>query len=184
MNSEQLDRLQTLAKIGASHAAVALSQLTRRSIHTGSLRVCDVMETASKAGGHSDQKWSAGVFFELEGCIAALVCILFQRDESESLARQVLGASNAEASEDSVESVLTELGNIVASHLASAIADWVGGRLIPSVPSLVMTGAESELLARASERGSASGIRIDCELCEDSGEVTALIAMVPAPRTP
>ncbi len=184
MTSEQLDRLQTLAKIGASHAAVALSLLTRRSIHIRSLRVCDVMETASKVGGHSAQKWSAGVFFELKGCIAALVCILFHPDETESLARQVLDRSSAEAPEDSVESVLKELGNILASHLASAIADWVGDRLIPSLPNLVMTGAESELLARASEQGSTSGIRIDCELCDDSGEVTALIAMVPAPRTP
>ena len=40
-----------------------------------------------------------------------------------------------------------EMGNILASHVASAIADRIGERLLPSVPSLAMDHAQVEFEA-------------------------------------
>jgi len=47
------------------------------------------------------------------------------------------------ADSGAVESALRELGNIVASHTMSAIADRLGGRILLSVPLLVMEDADT-----------------------------------------
>ncbi len=181
MNLQELDRLRELANIGAGHAAAAFSKLVRRTILMHVPEVRGVRDCAPGGWDAADEEWAAGVFFELRGCLEALVCILFRAPERDVVVREILGGWTEELPDESVESVLTELGNILASHLASAIADTVGDRLLPSVPRLVLADVAGELSVQANDRGAGDRVRIDCELSDRSGEVGALIVLVPNP---
>ncbi len=135
MNSVELDRLSELANIGAGHAAGAFSMLTQREIRMRMPRVV-VVEGDDQS---CDAGWSTGVFFEFDGCLNAVVGILFHASASEAVVRRVVGIEEGELPPHCIESALMEVGNILASHVASAIADTLGERLLPSIPTLATT---------------------------------------------
>jgi chemotaxis protein CheC len=175
VNAESLDRLSELANIGAGHAAGAFSILAQREIRMQVPRVVPV--------GGDDQsgeiEWSTGVFFEFEGCLNAVVGILFHAPASEAVVRRVVGIREGELPPHCIESALMEVGNILASHVASAIADTLGERLLPSIPTLAMNFAENELMALVEHREGAHPIRIECELSDGIGDLGGLLVMIP-----
>ena len=179
MNPQELDRFCELANIGAGHAATAFSQLVGTTIRMQPPQVHEICDQAPMSSAGSADQLSSGVFFQLEGCLDAMVCILFRAPECEAVVRRVLGGWTNELSDENIESVIRELGNILASHLASAIADTIGGRLLPSVPSLAMDDAFREFVSRAGDRVGEDRVRIDCALSDGQGEVGALILVVP-----
>ena len=179
MKSKGLDRLCELTSIGAGHAALAFSQLTGRTIQMGPPRVfgggdAQAVEDPAVAG-----EWCSGVIFEFEGCVEALVGIMFRESMRDSVVRHLLGNSQEPLPAESVESVLQEVGNILASCVASAIADTVGEQLLPSIPSLAMEHAQSELAELASRRSGQFEVRIECELLEPGGELGGLVVLIP-----
>jgi chemotaxis protein CheC len=177
----ELDRLTELTTIGAGHAATAFSQLAGKTIRMHVPRVL----TGSADGPDGQPKpldggWSTGVFFELDGCFDALVGILFRESARDGVVRQVLGAEPREAlSEESIEAVLMELGNILVSRVASAIADTLSARLLPSIPVLAMEGGEEELGELISRRPGRHPLRVECEFGDDDGILGGLLVMVP-----
>jgi chemotaxis protein CheC len=173
---EKLDRLTELTSIGAGHAATAFSQLAGREIRTRVPRLSPAREPAPLAVS-GDEDWSTGVFFELEGCLGALVAILFQAPVLEELVRVVLGDAAEPPTAEAVEAVLMELGNILVSGVASAIADTLGQRLLPSIPMLAADHAGQELIALIERRGGAT--RIECEFTDAIGELGGLLVLVP-----
>jgi chemotaxis protein CheY-P-specific phosphatase CheC len=74
---------------------------------------------------------------------------------------------------------LMEVGNILASHVASAIADTLGARLLPSIPVLALDGAGEQLSDLASHRESSGSLRIECELADKEGELGGLVVLIP-----
>jgi chemotaxis protein CheY-P-specific phosphatase CheC len=84
-----------------------------------------------------------------------------------------------ELSPQIIESALMEVGNILASHVASAIADTVGERLLPSIPTLAMNHAEQRLRELVLHRGGTHPVRIECELIDEEGEIGGLLIMLP-----
>lgn len=179
MDERELDRLQELANIGAGHAATAFANLTGRTIWMEVPRVCRLDSVPSPAFPAGDGAWSTGVFFEFEGYLDAVVGILFSAPASERVVRQVVGMQEGELPPHCVESALMEVGNILASHVASAIADTVGERLLPSIPTLAMDHAEAELQALLAHRPFEHPIRIECELRERGGPVGGLLVLIP-----
>ena len=179
VNEAELDRLGELANIGAGHAADAFAQLVGRTMQMQVPRVLEGVE-AGQIGSEFDGGWSTGVFFEFDGYLDALVGILFREGASEAVVRSVVGqpASEGELPLESIESALMEVGNILASHVASAIADTVGERLLPSIPMLAMESAGETLRDLVADR-SAAAARIECELSDEAGEFGGLLVMVP-----
>jgi chemotaxis protein CheC len=185
VNEYELDRLSELANIGAGHAATAFSTLTGREIW---MDVPRIREIGSKAEGdtavdeHSaalDESWTTGVFFVLDGCLDAIVGIMFRARASEAVVRRVVGVEEGTLQEHCIESALMEVGNILASHVASAIADTLGERLLPSIPMLAMNHAEGELEMLLSKRPGSHPVRIECELHDADGEMDGLLLLVP-----
>jgi chemotaxis protein CheY-P-specific phosphatase CheC len=190
MNSRdktEIDRLAELANIGAGHAAGAFAQLVGRTIWT------DVpVLVGGKGDDHESPRpvladepavsidhWSTGVFFEFDGCVDALVGILFPGAASETLVRRIVGIDSGELAPSVIESALMEVGNILASHVASAIADTLHARLLPSIPTLAMEGAENAFSAWIEGRVGSQALRIESGLHDESGGLRGRLILVP-----
>ena len=174
--AEDADRMRELTSVGAGHAASAFSQLTRRSIQ---MRTPEVLLDPKWPASVADE-WSSGVFFELEGCLSAVVAILFRDPVRDVVVRQVLGEPDrAPLAQESVEAVIMELGNILVSRVASAIADTMGERLLPSIPVLALGDAAVQLQALCEQCHADPGVRIECEFTDRDQELGGLMVLIP-----
>ena len=123
---------------------------------------------------------TTGVFFEFEGCIDALVGILFPASSSDDLVRSIVGIESGELDPAIVESALMEVGNILASHVASGIADALHSRLLPSIPALASGHAESEFAAWVERVTGADAVHLESTLCAGDGSAVGRLVIVPA----
>jgi chemotaxis protein CheC len=189
MNPRQkpdIDRLAELANVGAGHAAGAFAQLVGRTIWTDVPEIVEGDAAAAPvscgAGCASDESsWCTGVFFEFDGCVEALVGILFPGAASEALVRRIVGIETGDLAPALIESALMEVGNILASHVASAIADTLHARLLPSIPSLAMDDAQGAFAAWIRERLGSDVMRIESGLHDEFGEIRGRLILVPVP---
>ena len=169
-----LDALVALAEAGANQAAEAFAQLVGQEIEALPPIVVEEGATA----GASDPE-STGVFFELDGCLDAIIGIVFPGRASETLVRRIVGIETGPLEAPIIESALMEVGNILASHVASAIADRMGERLLPSIPSLAMAHAQVELEAFIERVVGPDAPRIETGLANDAGTVNGYLVLVP-----
>ena len=81
------------------------------------------------------------------------------------------------------DSIVLELGNVVASQIISAIADRMRGRIVLSIPHMVKGGADRELAWRARHsalpEASACPSRVETEFTDHTGRLRALVVIVP-----
>lgn len=179
-----VDRLTELTNIGAGHAAGAFAQLVGRTIWTEAPLVAEGDESSFakpvlRADDRLESAWCTGVFFEFEGCVDALVGILFPAASSEALVRRILGIEEDEIAPALIESALMEVGNILASHVASAIADTLGARLLPSIPTLAMTDADRAFADWVEARLGRGTLRIESGLRDESNTLRGRLILVP-----
>jgi chemotaxis protein CheY-P-specific phosphatase CheC len=176
----EVDRFAKLANAGAARAANAFAQLVGRPIEAEVPVVVQGAPTdASMTTAEDDWSWSTGVFFEFEGCLDALVGILFPGAASEALVRRIVGIESGELPPQVIESALMEVGNILASHVASAIADTLGSRLLPSIPVLAMENAEEAFRSFIGDAVGRDALRIELALSDDIGELRGRLVLVP-----
>lgn len=179
---KQIDRLVLLAHAGAVQAATALTQLVGHAVEADAPVVTsgplDEAGLEVRGIGSTDPD-STGVFFEFEGCLDALVGILFPGESSDRLVRRIVGIESGGLEAPIVESALMEIGNILASHVASAIADRLGSRLLPSIPSLAMADAERAFDAFLESLACAPAVRIESRLREPDGQTVGRLLLSP-----
>lgn len=171
----EIDRLAALAHLGAEQAAVAFEELIGRKITTEAPIVIDGEGFVRGGQGHD----AVGVFFEFEGCLEALVGILFPRPASEKLVRRIVGLESGELSDSVIEPALMEVGNILASHVASGIADRLRSRLLPSIPTLAMDDAEDALRSFVEGIAGPGALRIESAFSDGLGEIGGRMVLVP-----
>jgi chemotaxis protein CheC len=176
VNDEELDQLRELTSVGAGHAASAFSQLTGRTIEMRPPELHRDPHWPESAG----DDWSSGVLFEFEGCLAAVVAILFREPVRDVVVRQMLGQPSDPLTRESIEAVIMELGNILVSRVASAIADTMGQRLLPTIPVLAFEGATAQLSSLCASRGMDMSARVECEFADRLGELGGLLVVIPA----
>ena len=87
-----------------------------------------------------------------------------------------------EAPTEYAESALREFGNIIASHMVSAMADALDATILISIPTLAIRDAGAMLGALIAERLAA--VRIETDLLGPDGEIEALLVFVPEPLKP
>jgi chemotaxis protein CheY-P-specific phosphatase CheC len=190
----EIDRLSELANIGAGHAAGAFARLTGRSITMQVPRVRlsglpidvgpgEVRWSEAPPPVVDDRDWSTGVIFEFDGCLNAVVAILFQHEMCDAVVRKLIGKSDGALPPEAVESALMEVGNVLASHVASAIADTLGARLLPSIPMLALDSAFEQLKGLAEARDGSGELWIECELVDCDGNLGGLVVLVPDRET-
>lgn len=179
-----IDRLTELANIGAGHAAAAFAQLVGKTIWTEVPLVAQgdaesFVTPVQRVNDRLESPWCTGVFFEFEGCVDALVGILFPAAASEALVRRIVGIDEDEIAPALIESALMEVGNILASHVASAIADTLGERLLPSIPTLAMENADAIFSDWVDARIGTESLRIESGLRDESSSLRGRLILVP-----
>jgi chemotaxis protein CheC len=139
----QLDALREVANIGAGHAATALSQMTQRKIMIAVPEVnVRPLEEVADLFGRADQVICA-VLMHMMGDLTGRAMIMFPDESARNLCdillRRAPGTTTTfEAME---QSGLKEVGNILVSAYLTALSDFMGMMLVPSVPSLVIDQA-------------------------------------------
>lgn len=176
----EIDRLARLAHLGAEQATRAFSELVDRPIRPGPPIVIDAEADAEPPPGSEDAgERPTGVFFELDGCLEAVVGILLPYASSQAIVRRMIGTAEGDPPADVVEPALMELGNILASHVASAIADHLQSRLLPSIPTLAMSRADEALHVFIEDVAGADALRIVSPFADDEGEIEGRLIVVP-----
>jgi chemotaxis protein CheY-P-specific phosphatase CheC len=93
--------------------------------------------------------------------------------------RRIVGIESGELAAPVTESALMEVGNILASHVASAIADTLGARLLPSIPQLEMEQAEQAFDRYVENTVGRDTLRIESAFSDEGGELRGRLVMVP-----
>ena len=179
-NKIAFDRLVGLTHAGAVRAAAAFSQLVSAPISAERPVVFEAAEGVfARAHRMRLDAGTTGVFFEFEGCVEALVGILFPAGASDHLVRSIVGIESGDLDPAIVESALMEVGNILASHVASGIADALHSRLLPSIPALASSHAESEFTAWVEGVAGVEAAQIESILCGAGGDPVGRLVIVP-----
>lgn len=135
-----LDVLKEIGNIGAAHAATSLSQLLSRKVdmHVPSVELVTFDEMFDLAGG-ADQT-VAGIYLRIEGDLSGSMFFMLSLESANRFIRILTGDEsfdfhNPPYSEIGVSS-MQELGNILSGSYLSALSDFTGLKIYPTVPSL------------------------------------------------
>ena len=180
----ELERLAGLTHAGAVRAAAAFAQLLGAPVSALPPVVCERgVGSLARSERAREDAGTTGVFFEFDGCVDALVGILFPAGASDSLVRSIVGIESGELDPAIVESALMEVGNILASHVASGIADALRSRLLPSIPALASAHAESEFAAWIEHVAGGDAAHLESTLCASDGNAVGRLVFVPVDGT-
>ncbi len=136
----QLDALREVANIGAGHAATALSQLTDRTIMISvpEITVSRLEDVPDLVGDVDDPV--VAILMHMLGDLTGRTLLFMPEDDAKILCdlihKRELGTTVAFGEFE--ESSLREAANILAGAYLSALAEFLGMMLLPSVPSLVI----------------------------------------------
>jgi chemotaxis protein CheC len=190
-----VDRVRELTNIGAGHAATAFAALVGTPIR---MRVPTVRILRAAAAGSAfvatanddERRGMAGIFFEMEGGLGGVLALLFPIASRDRILEALTGSRPDALASEVAHSALREVGNILVSHVANAMADTLGTRILPSIPVLAMDDAISALASLVATRGMGdAALRIETEISDAEGRFRGVLAFVPdadaiAPRRP
>ncbi len=168
------ERLRELMAEGAVGASTAFAQLVGRTL------LAREPQRVEAGRGLPAADWASGIFFEVEGDLRGHVALLLSASTGAVL-EGLLPRGAPGAPDELVHSLLLELGNIVASQALSAVANGLGGRIVLSIPSLVVGHPERELSWRAQRQvAGRGGTRIELGFDDSGGALRALLVLLPA----
>jgi len=172
LSDAQVARFRELTSVGARGGGRALGGVLGGDVVGGEPRI----RRSHDAEG--TEAWTTCIVFEAEGDLTGLVAIVLRAAERDLAMLSMVG--RADPGDHVAASALRELGNIVASHTVSAMADCLEATIMLSVPTLVMDDAGEVLLSLLSQRGTE--LRIEADLLAQGGDVHALLVFAPDPR--
>ncbi len=135
-----LDVLKEIGNIGAAHAATSLSQLLNRKIemYVPNVELVTFDEMFELAGGPEEH--TACIFLRIQGDVSGSMFFMLSIEGANHFIRLLTGDDsfdfqNPPVSEFGVSS-MQELGNILSGSYLSALSDFTGLKIHPTVPSL------------------------------------------------
>lgn len=146
LKASQLDALREIANMGAGHAATALSQLTdsRVMIDIPEVHVPRFDEIPDLLGAGEEPTCS--VSMKVFGDITGRTVIAFREPVAWVLVNLLVGRGDHPRGGvfgEVEESALKETANILGGAYLSALSDFLGFMLLPSVPTLTVDRAEA-----------------------------------------
>lgn len=140
ITSMHLDVLKEIGNIGAAHAATALSTLLNKKIDmkVPKVEMVSFDDMMDLAGG--PESVVAGIYLRIEGDVTGSMFFVLPVEQANEFIRRLAQDKNfdfqaAEVSEIGV-SAMQELGNILSGSYLSALSDFTGLKIFPSVPAL------------------------------------------------
>ncbi|WP_080874737.1 chemotaxis protein CheC [Oceanobacillus timonensis] len=141
----QKDILKEVGNIGAGNAATSLSRLLEQKIDmtVPNVEIADFNEVIALVGG--PEQPIVGIMFQVEGEITGVMAIVVDIEEAEYLVQKLTHNQAFQLSEQTngaeleiAMSALSEIGNILTGSYLTALSDFTGMNLQPSVPHLGM----------------------------------------------
>ncbi|MCM3756738.1 chemotaxis protein CheC [Sporosarcina aquimarina] len=136
-----LDVLKEIGNIGAAHAATSLSELLQRKIdmHVPKVALVSFDDMFELAGG--SENVVVGIFLRIEGDLSGSMFFVLPIDSANRFIRRLIGDpqfdfSTPESIGEIGVSAMQELGNILSGSYLSALSDFTGLKIFPTVPSL------------------------------------------------
>lgn len=159
LTNVQMDVLREVGNIGAGNAATSMSKLINKKIEMQipSVNIVSFNEAIEMIGGAETP--IAGIMIHIFGDVPGKVYFILTIEEAEFLVKRITGKSSfnllsGEELNDFLISALKEAGNILTGSYISALSDFTGLSMHPSVPflSIDMAGAVlSESLIEVSQ---------------------------------
>lgn len=147
IKNAHLDTFKEIGNIGAGHAATALSTLMNKKINmvVPTVQILHFDEVMEMAGGPDNIV--ASVFLRIEGDIEGSMFFVLQLEQAALFIQKLTGDQSFSFDHppysEMALSALQELGNILSGSYLSALGDFTGLHVFPSVPALAidMVGA-------------------------------------------
>jgi chemotaxis protein CheC len=181
----QLDALREVANIGAGHAATALSQLTDRTIMISVPEISvSRLEDVPDLVGDVDEPIVA-ILMHMLGDLTGRTLLFMPEADARVLCdlihKREIGTTVAFGEFE--ESSLREAANILAGAYLSALAEFLGMMLLPSVPSLVIDLAGAVLtttyLNFGQDRDFVLCVHTDLEFRDERRQLSAHFLLLP-----
>jgi chemotaxis protein CheC len=181
LNDIQLDALTEVGNIGAGNAATALSQLINKKIDmtVPSINIVPFNEIFARIGG---EQVVISVIVRVLGDIPGNILFIFEKDVALNLIESLMGRKEDCLSEMG-NSVLCEIGNIIAGSYMNAIAKLTNLLIVPSVPAVAYDMLGAILSTTFIESGQFDEYVLDVEttFLQDNSEVSGNFYYVPMP---
>lgn len=172
----EVDALREVTNVGAGHAASALAKITNVPVTIDVPRVSiaplpDVVSRFAESGGRI-----AALSMEIQGDLTGRTVLLMHENEATFLVDRLLGREhgpgNGTLAGELERSCLQETGNILASSFLNALADWVGKRLLPSVPALAIDDGAAVAQDGTITGGEGSALVVETSLIYAGADLT------------
>lgn len=138
-----LDALKEIFNIGAGHGANALSTLLniQIDINIPSLEIIEIEDIYEKI---ALEEVVVGVLVRILGEAPGNILFTFAEETALEIIKSLTAVEGESIEESEIgQSVLCEIGNMIAASYMNAVAEFTGIRMLASVPALAhdMTGA-------------------------------------------
>jgi chemotaxis protein CheC len=151
LTDDQQDTLKEVGNIGSGNAVTALSRLIKKKVDVDLTNVGIVsFDKLPKLFGGKNKK-VCGIFCHLENSQSTILQA-FELRGMMSLVSNLVGkeskfdpkkVESKDELDDFAISTIKEMGNIMAGHYASALADLTGTKMMIDLPEFTMTNVES-----------------------------------------
>lgn len=140
ITSLHLDVLKEIGNIGAAHAATALSDLLGKKIDMRVPKVemvsfNDMMELAGGA-----ETVVVGIFLRIEGDAEGSMFFILPIQQANRFIQHLINDQNFDFNNNPISelglSAMQEMGNILSGSYLSALSDFTGLKIYPTVPGL------------------------------------------------
>jgi len=150
LSDEQQDILKELGNIGTGNAVTALSRLVKKKIDVTltDVGIIPLDELPEQFGGPKEKV--CGIFCHIEKPSQATILNIFEMQPLMKVIADLAGdkskidPNKVKSKKDLDEfaiSTIVEMGNIMAGHYASALADLIGTKLMIDIPEFTMSQA-------------------------------------------
>ncbi|MEK4424450.1 chemotaxis protein CheC [Solibacillus sp. FSL K6-1523] len=140
INSIHLDVLKEIGNIGAAHAATALSDLLQKKIdmRVPNVEMVSFNDMMELAGG--SENVVVGIFLRIEGDAEGSMFFILPIEQANRFIRRLIHDESFDFYAPSVPelglSAMQEMGNILSGSYLSALSDFTGLKIYPTVPGL------------------------------------------------
>ncbi|MEL3960543.1 chemotaxis protein CheC [Lysinibacillus endophyticus] len=191
ITSLHLDVLKEIGNIGAAHAATALSDLLNKKIDMRVPKVemvsfNDMMEFAGGA-----EKAVVGIFLRIEGDVEGSMFFILPIEQANQFIRRLICDDSFSLRDSQISeiglSAMQEMGNILSGSYLSALSDFTGLKIYPTVPGLSvdMFGAIISIglieISQVSDHVIVINTSIFEDGMEDSNELKGHFFLLPDP---
>ena len=141
------DMFREIGNMGASYSANSLSEIMNKKVEikVPDFDILPLEEFPRVVGG--GEEIVAGILVKFQGDISGYLMMFYQFEHALNLADLLLGKEIGTTKElDEMDiSAIQEVGNIMASSFANAIADFTKLKITPTPPAFTIDMAESLL---------------------------------------